>query len=40
MYGLAISTLTFDIKDYFNFVKYKYIFNKMKKYYIFLKLVK
>jgi len=39
-YGLVISILTFDIKDYFNFVNYECLFNKMKKYYIFFKLVK
>ena len=39
-YSLATSALTFDIKDYFNFVNYEHLLNEMKKCHISLKLVK
>ena len=39
-YSLAISTLTFDIKYYFDFVNHKHLLSKMKKYCISLELVK
>jgi len=39
-HGLATSTLTFDIKGYFDFVNYERFLNEMKKRHIPLKLVK
>ena len=39
-HGLATSTLTFDIKGYFDFVNHKRLFNEMKKCRIPLELVK
>jgi len=39
-HSLATSTLTFNIKGYFNFVNYECLLNKMKKYHILFKLVK
>ena len=39
-YSLVTFALNFDIKDYFDFVNYKYIFSKMKKYYILFETVK